>query len=110
MLKWGRWSCRCPASSLGPTPATAPLPNTSSWASPPKALLLFCQNGRTSYCVSYGMAYGGLALEGHPVIIQNREVLTLNSSGFTVRKEFQEKAVSPYSNADGVFYHYIAFA
>ena len=32
---------------------------------PPKALLLFCQNGRTSYCVSYGMAYGGLALEGH---------------------------------------------
>ena len=56
------------------------------------------------------MAYGGLALEGHPVIIQNREVLTLNSSGFTVRKEFQEKAVSPYSNADGVFYHYIAFA
>ena len=77
---------------------------------PPKALLLFCQNGRTSYCVSYGMAYGGLALEGHPVIIQNREVLTLNSSGFTVRKEFQEKAASLYSNADGVFYHYIAFA
>ena len=75
----------------------------------PKAVLLFSSGGR-SY--SDGYFYGGLALQNKPVLARdNKPVLALTETGFTVRQEiyFDQAYVYIYANSSGQTYHYLAF-
>lgn len=74
----------------------------------PKAVYVCAENGQI---LSSGRYYGGLAVPGHPVWIENPQltVLEVCSTGFIVHYRYNDPYKTyAYSNAENVNYHYLA--
>jgi len=79
----------------------------------PKAVLLFHENGYTCYYFDGHNCYGGLILDGIPLILDNaqgrRICAEITDGGFGVRYYLDtSRHLNAFTNSNGQVYHYIA--
>ena len=70
-----------------------------------KAVLVEQADGRRPYSSNYGVL-GGLAVTGHPVSRNSKDLLKLSGSSFIV---YSQSEFVGDLNGNGVTYHYVAF-